>query len=789
MQSLKVSFLLIGLWSSHPSFAQSAAPDLDSLVRTIYQIDDVEAQLEQYRIVVIEAIKRDTVRVAPLLDELRILSEPADAHLARAQYHWLVAQYRTQLNLPEDPFAPAVTTIDEYLLAGDTTRAVDIYGFLINLCAMRGEFERFDRHIGELTALVETTTTEEARANAALILGISNVRKGNRDEGRQYLEEGLALAENTFPELEGKLSIQLGNLVRQNNYNDAIRLYERALSLAETHDFPDLLAQAGSRLFEVYNDQLNYSEAIRLAELTLDAAEHTSNAQMGNFVRSTVQNGLGLLYTNLSDYESAHPLFEDIIARNHQVGMIDLEFVSHVNYGISLQQAENIPEADWAFRRAVDMVRDIPNPRYQHAAYHYYAQFLVENDRTEEALPYIQSALELNDQVPPKSRQDLARVRALYALETGNYRQAIDLAEGVLTFTTDAGLQGDANIARDILVRSHQQLGNYATALDLLQERAETLEETQEEEQTALKNFVTNQLNRSFEQERLVAAAERDRDLAVARAQTTQTQWLAGGIALLALGALAFFLQGRRTNRIVSERNRQLAVANQTKDRLFGIVGHDLRTPALNFRGITEKVRYLIELRDFDRLDKLGAQIERNAGALHQLTDNLLNWALSQRDVLPHCPRRLDLGQLVREIVALYEPIAREREVQLQVDVPNGQYVHADADTLRAILRNLIDNAIKFTPGGGTVSVGSTPTAQGLQLAVRDTGLGIPADKLDEIFLLGDEKVRPDQQGKRSTGLGLHLVQELVRRNRGHIEVQSEVGRGTSFEVLLPVAG
>ena len=789
MQFSRILFFLSGLCFSISMSAQESSPFIDSLVQTIYQAESEEEKLEQYRVTIVNALSRDTARVAPLLAELKVLAEPADAHLAKARYHFLTGEYQNRLGAPGSPTESLLRSTEEYLLAGDTMKSVDVSGYLMNLYKSGGEYEQLDRLLEKLTELLQVTRDSEARAIIALILGMDHIRTGKLEEARSALKKGLAAAEqgdHGFTECQ--LLIKLGNINRESNPNDAILLLERAAARAEEIGEYGLVADACSRLFEVYNFQKNFSEAIRMAEKALDASDRANNANYAKHVRFTVQNNLGLLYTDLKDYESARSLFEEIIEGNQKSGDPGNEFVAHINYGLSLQAAGDTIKADQIYRRAVEIVRDIPNPRYQHAGYYYYADFLHKTNRIEEALPYIEDAFALNERVPPKSRMDLDIVRANYALSNSNFNEAVTLAEKVLQFSIDGGLDGMVNDAHEVLARAHHKLGNYATAFDYLKQRSEDLEERQEEEQIGLKNFVTGQLNRSFEQERRVAAAEQERDLAVARAQTTQTRWIASGIGLLALGALAFFLQGRRTNRIISQRNHQLAVANQTKDRLFGIVGHDLRSPALSFRGITEKVRYLIRERDFDRLDKLGVLIERNAGALHQLTDNLLNWALSQRDVLPHRPGRLDLGQLAREIVELYTSVAQDRGVQLQLDIPAGQYVYADADTLRAILRNLIDNAIKFTPAGGTVSVSSTPTQNGLQLAVRDTGMGIPADKLDEIFLLTDEKVRPDQQGKRSTGLGLHLVQELVRRNQGHIDVNSAVGRGTTFEVQLPVA-
>jgi signal transduction histidine kinase/tetratricopeptide (TPR) repeat protein len=280
--------------------------------------------------------------------------------------------------------------------------------------------------------------------------------------------------------------------------------------------------------------------------------------------------------------------------------------------------------------------------------------------------------------------------------------------------------------------------------------------------------------------------AERQQREAVLTEKALRIRIIAIGLTLLAAMVLVFLAQSRRKNRIISEKNRQLEQLNLTKDRLFAIIGHDLRKPAIAFRGITRKVNYLLRKKDYETLNALGDQIEDNARDLNQLTDNLLYWALSQKNVLSMKKESLDLGEELRQVVSLFSEPARRKEIGLALEIPAGIKVLADRDTLHTVCRNLLDNALKFTPEGGQVSLIARRDPQGIDLEIRDTGMGIPAHRLEGLFTLQRDKSTPGTGGEKGTGLGLHLVHELVHLNGGRISVQSMEGQGSTFTVHLP---
>jgi len=211
-----------------------------------------------------------------------------------------------------------------------------------------------------------------------------------------------------------------------------------------------------------------------------------------------------------------------------------------------------------------------------------------------------------------------------------------------------------------------------------------------------------------------------------------------------------------------------------------------LRKPALAFRGIAKKVKFLVSQNEFETLDKYGVALEKAAFSLNNLLDNLLNWALQQRSILPYNPIPIDVAQVTEEIYDFFNLLATEKGIALNIVIPESTMIFADINAYSTIVRNLLDNAIKYTPVGGSIDLTVEEEEQSVVMKVKDTGIGIESDKIDALFELKANKSVAGTAGEKGTGLGLTLVRDLVRLNKGEIKVKSQWNRGTTFEVYLP---
>ncbi len=237
---------------------------------------------------------------------------------------------------------------------------------------------------------------------------------------------------------------------------------------------------------------------------------------------------------------------------------------------------------------------------------------------------------------------------------------------------------------------------------------------------------------------------------------------------------------------IVAERTQQLEDLNHTKDRIFAILGHDLKKPAIAFRGIAKKVNYLLRKKDYDKINLIGEGIEKNAFALNKLIDNLLNWALTQKKAMAYQPENIVMADALEEVTSLFIQIAVNKQIELVASVEGDVQVWADRNALTTVIRNLVDNALKYSEANSQIKINCTTDNGKVRLSVSDAGTGIPADKIADLFELKKDKSVKGTAGEKGTGLGLHLVHELVKLNEGEIAVESTLGEGSTFTVSLP---
>ncbi len=259
---------------------------------------------------------------------------------------------------------------------------------------------------------------------------------------------------------------------------------------------------------------------------------------------------------------------------------------------------------------------------------------------------------------------------------------------------------------------------------------------------------------------------------------------------LLIIGFTVFAVREIRKRMAVEtslqEANLQLAHANGQKDRLFSIIGHDMRAPLNGMIRLSELMARAPDSFASQDVARFASNINLTGKQLHGLLENLLNWARVQTGQLPFDPIVLDLATVIRQVVSLYRPRAEEKELELDVDVSEGMTVRADSEMLKTVLRNLVSNAIKFTPMAGRVSVSASELEGSVRISVADTGRGLTPDELDRLFDLTNKATHQDgPEGEQGSGFGLLLCQEMVRRHGSELEVLSESGMGSEFSFSL----
>ncbi len=296
----------------------------------------------------------------------------------------------------------------------------------------------------------------------------------------------------------------------------------------------------------------------------------------------------------------------------------------------------------------------------------------------------------------------------------------------------------------------------------------------------------------TVEQQARIRGLEQERRIARLRAEQAQTRWLVVLVVAVVLGLLHFLglylyrrLRVSRARLAVSEANASRA--NATKDRLMRIIGHDLRGPVATFQQALPLVRHYADHPDPAELTSLVDALMGQAKELRNLLDNLLNWSLSQSNEVRNAPIRLAPVEALTTTVNLYQSAAQNKGVTLHVEAdPDLPAAWADPALLSAVLRNLVSNALKFTPSGGSVWVRvAAGTGHRLEYSVRDTGVGMTPDQLAHLFDVKLNRSTDGTAGEGGTGLGLLICQHFAGLLGGELTVSSRPGAGTLFRFTV----
>lgn len=255
----------------------------------------------------------------------------------------------------------------------------------------------------------------------------------------------------------------------------------------------------------------------------------------------------------------------------------------------------------------------------------------------------------------------------------------------------------------------------------------------------------------------------------------------------------------RLENEFLERQSKELAKLNADKDTFFSIVSHDLRSPFNVVLGSTKLMLNEFGNLTGDDLQMLIQGVYNSAQITYNLLENLLDWARMQMDGIEYQPGQVDLRKLIENTTRLLGEVATRKNVHLKNRVKSATLVVADDNMLETVIRNLVSNALKFTPPDGTVTLSAQPVqpvikAHGgqpktanpkIEVSVSDTGVGINPNDLQKLFSLGTHHTTYGTAQEKGSGLGLLICKEMIEKHGGQIWVESEVGAGTTVKFTL----
>lgn len=684
-----------------------------------------------------------------------------------------------------------------------------------------------DTAVDSLQKIVsQKQAAQDRTGEAAALFELCNLFYDRQQDqlAMEYAAKALAKLPAGNPVLKGRLLYRKAMLVyfSGQDFSGSLSLLDSAYVLLKSTDDPVLLGPFLLSYGSILNQQLKHSEGRKV----LSEAEQIflKNREVGTTDRllNVYSNLLAGTYA-LGDYQAALTFARKGIETGKNSNNYELIADLYYNNALTLSALKYEKDTEQSYLKALEFNRKggvaagIISTSIALGDYYFHKE---QPDRGFQYLTEAQTAAIRTQDF--YSLATIHKIEAAYYTSEKNYTKAtiaIDsciayfeknndprLLQGIYYQKADilqhtGRLDEAAEWAKrelDLARRTNSRMQEYSTYLLLSEIEKKRNNFPQAlvyyEQYAAVKDSVyDNNLENRLAEERTKQNVEAEQD--ARRKAELEAQLLASrnqlygivtaGLFFILLAGGYLYRQLQRTQKQLEIQNGQLQQLNQTKDKFFGIIAHDLRNPLSAFQGVGEQLNFYLQKGDTDKLQKISGLITKSAANLGALLDNLLSWALLNRGMIPYHPEPLSLASEAAVNFEMHEHAAHTKDIRLENNIPERTRVQADRNALQTILRNLIGNAVKFTPPGGCVTLGSEEKDGLVVITVSDTGTGISAEKLDQLFTL-EKRSEHGTAGEKGAGLGLVLCKELVEMNKGMLRIFSTEGKGSTFEFSLP---
>lgn len=258
-------------------------------------------------------------------------------------------------------------------------------------------------------------------------------------------------------------------------------------------------------------------------------------------------------------------------------------------------------------------------------------------------------------------------------------------------------------------------------------------------------------------------------------------------LLLLLIGGVYVYAQKVKNNKIILTQKNKLNELNATKDQLFSIVSHDLRSSVNALKTSNAKLTTSLETKNYNELDQLLHQNSAIANGAYSLLDNLLHWALLQTKQLYFHKDSVHLHSIVQQIEYNYKSLLLDKSITFENAVSKNSFIFVDLDSLKIVLRNLLDNAIKFSPENSKISFYTVETNTDFcELVIQDSGLGMNENTINELLQDNDLLAKKSNSEIIGTGLGMQLCKQMIKKNGGMLAIESELNKGTKITLTFP---
>jgi signal transduction histidine kinase/tetratricopeptide (TPR) repeat protein len=585
----------------------------------------------------------------------------------------------------------------------------------------------------------------------------------NLDTTIFYAQKALQIAEKeqyTEGKIEALRQLTTGYDLK-GDLGEANKYLETALQLAEKLGNPELLAK-------VYNNcgNLYFKKDTKVGlEYFFKVLEIRKKMNDKRNISSTLLN-IGSMYLRLKDYENSLKYYLESLALKKELKDTRGIGLIYGNVGNIYKEKKDFPKAkEYAFQSVAEHEK-VKNESGKFYSYMMLSDIFFDEKNDEECIQYALKSHEIAQKIKAKQQmaQALKRLHLVYARRQ-DFQKAYEYSLAYKAISDS--LLNESNIKK-----------NTELEAKIAYQKKENSLKTEQTQKLAYQRFYTYLIGLAlFFVSFLALMGYRNR----------QAQKKAHD----KLSKQNFEIQNqaeelRQINEELDSQKHQLEDLNHTKDRLLAIIGHDLKSPINTLKGLLSLVNnQAVSPSEFI---SFSGKLQQNVDNVYFLLNNLLHWANAQMQGIETEPQQISLFELAEENRHLFENMAQQKQITLLNHIAPEAHAWADRDQIDLVFRNLISNALKFTPEGGTITLHTEVKSDFQHISVQDTGVGMKAEKLQTLFLPTQHASTQGTAGEKGTGLGLLVCKEFVENNAGKIWVESTISVGTTFFFSLPTA-
>jgi len=662
------------------------------------------------------------------------------------------------------------------------------YKYLLFLVLFSLPYFSLAQSMDKLTKAIEQASNDSTKAALLLQYGNTLAYKAPQ-KARIQLEKGLDILKNratASPNLYVSTLNTIALTYRVQGLPDSAKfIFRQAIEYASIKKDSHLLAKSYSNLATAYADLEVYDSTTIFDLKALDIREKIHSSDVGKSY-----NNLGYDYKKRSMFKQALMYYKK--ALKHKIENKQTQSIgnTYLNIGnIFIKQAKYDSVVTY-YNKALESARATKDSLFLGQVLHSFGLFHVQKKEFVRAKSYLEKALavfrSLQRQPNPRfilpTYQELAKVY----LEFNQLNKAEQLLKKVEQFLlqNDLAVSYRMELNYKVLERLYWQKGAYQKAKEYSEKGYKLIDTLHNRELNQKVHTLLTKYSVKLKKNRIkqLEQAQKIKDLELQQASRQQFYFVLIILLMLVMVGVLIWV-----NRWRARTNQELKELNNTKDKLFSIIAHDLKNPLSAFRSITQALSD--DIFEISRED-LGYFIKRlntSANNLFDLLQNLLYWSIAQSGRLSFAPQSISAKTSVDKLFELLSPSAKIKKLKLVNQVPSALDIYVDTQMFQAVLRNLVSNAIKFTPTGGEVRVVAQRQQDTIHFSVIDTGVGMTAQTMNSLFDLHARTSSAKELKNKGTGLGLLLCKDFVEKHGGQIWVESKMDEGSTFSFSIPI--